>query len=445
MDHNSQGPDFGTNYGTDVFGIPGTNGQGVIGPGSAGEFAEFYSGFPQFNTGLEGGTAVTVSPPGSILGNASGWTPVERHEFNYTLSTNLTKVAGKHEIRSGFDFVNMGLDHWQPEVNNPRGQFNFDRNITGMPGYTGLAWNSYAAFLLGQMSGFGKSVQFEVMTTNEDQYGLYVNDRWQVNDKLTVNARRALGVLPDDAARRPQLRAARPDHLPGPLRRSRARTSATSRRRANFAPRLGVAYRLNDDTVFRTGYGRTFNPMPWSRPLRGFYPLSIGYSGAGGNAFIPYGTLAAGIPAAPPTDVSTGSLPLPRGVDMRTPEVGNVERGTIDSWNAFVERRLPGDLALSVGYVATATNNGYADINLNYAESGGNANRQYFAQAGTAQILLWGARTKARYHSLQMAVNRPFKNGLLLKGAYTFSKALNEIDDDGWATLLWSQPSQIGP
>ena len=119
MDHNSRGPDFGTNFGTDVFGIPGTNGQGVIGPGSVGEFADFYTGFPQFNTGLEGGQSVTVSPPGSILGNASGWTPVERHEFNYTLSTNVTKVAGKHEIRSGFDFVKLGLDHWQPEVEQP--------------------------------------------------------------------------------------------------------------------------------------------------------------------------------------------------------------------------------------------------------------------------------------------------------------------------------------
>ena len=71
-------------------------------------------------------------------------------------------------------------------------------------------------------------------------------------------------------------------------------------------------------------------------------------------------------------------------------------------------------------------------MNLNYAESGGNANRQFFAQAGNADILDWAARTRSRYHSLQMAVNRPFKDGLLLKGAYTFSKALNETDDDGW-------------
>jgi len=432
MDHASQGPDYGTNFGLDTFKIPGTNGAGVTGPGSAGQYADFYSGMPQFNTGL------------STIGNNSGWTPVTRHEFNYTLSTNVTKVAGKHEFRTGFDFVRLGLDHWQPEVNNPRGQFSFGGGITGTPGYASVGgFNDYGSFLLGQVSSFGKSVQYEVMTTNEDQYGLYINDRWQANDKLTLNVGVRWEYYPlmqRDNRGFEQLNLS----TFNVLLPKNSEDAGYKAQKSLFAPRLGAAYRINDDTVVRAGFGRTFNPMPWSRPLRGFYPASIGYSGAGPNGFIPYGTLAQGIPGAPNPDVASGSVPLPRGVDMRTPEIGNVQRGTIDSWNAFVERRLPGDLSLSAGYVGTATNNGYADINLNYAETGGNANRQFAAQAGNASILLWGARTHARYHSLQMALNRPFKNGLLLKGAYTFSKALNEADDDGWAGLTWNQPSQIG-
>ena len=43
------------------------------------------------------------------------------------------------------------------------------------------------AFLLGQMSSYGKSVQFEELSGRENQYGLYVADRWQVNEKLTLN------------------------------------------------------------------------------------------------------------------------------------------------------------------------------------------------------------------------------------------------------------------
>ena len=34
-----------------------------------------------------------------------------------------------------------------------------------------------------------------------------------------------------------------------------------------FAPRVGLAYRLDDNTVIRAGYGINFDPIPFSRPL----------------------------------------------------------------------------------------------------------------------------------------------------------------------------------
>ncbi len=37
------------------------------------------------------------------------------------------------------------------------------------------------------MSSFDKSVQFEELSGRENQYGVYVADRWQVNEKLTLN------------------------------------------------------------------------------------------------------------------------------------------------------------------------------------------------------------------------------------------------------------------
>ena len=77
MTHQSNGPDYGTNYGTDVFGIPGLNADGVTGPGSAD--LQRYSGMPVINTGL------------SALGNDSAWTPVWRKEISYTASVNMTK------------------------------------------------------------------------------------------------------------------------------------------------------------------------------------------------------------------------------------------------------------------------------------------------------------------------------------------------------------------
>ncbi len=431
MTHQSSGPDYGTNYGLEVFGIPGLNSAGVTGPGSAD--LERYSGMPQINNGL------------STLGNNAGWTPVWRTEVSYTASANLTKVTGRHEIRTGFDFVRLTLDHWQPEVGNPRGSLSFGGDITGQPGYAGVGgWNSYATFLLGQMSGFGKSVQFEEMTGRENQFGLYVSDRWQANEKLTINLGLRYEYYPLMSRADRGLELLNYDTFMIQLGGvgGNSEDLGIEVDKALFAPRLGLAYRIDENTVLRTGYGKTFNPLPWSRPLRGFYPATIAYSGGGANSFTPYGAVAAGIPGAPNPDISSGTILLPRGVDMRSPDPNDVKRGSTESWNLFLERRIPLDLIVSAGYVGTRTNGGYADLNLNYAESGGNANRQLFAKAGTASIYEWAARTRARYHSLQMALNRPFKGGLLLKGAYTFSKAMNETDDDGWVGLTWSQPSQ---
>ncbi len=154
--------------------------------------------------------------------------------------------------------------------------------------------------------------------------------------------------------------------------------------------------------------------------------------------------MANGIPLVPnPTDIlTTGTAPLPRGVDMTSPDPNDFARGATQSYNVTIERRLPLDIVTSVGYVGTRTDGTYTVRNMNYAESGGNANRQLFTQAGTATINVLAGDGIARYNSLQVAVNRPFRNGFLLKGAYTLSRAMNVGDDDG-AAYPWPQPSQF--
>src|SRR5262249_30184757 len=61
----------------------------------------------------------------------------------------------------------------------------------------------------------------------------------------------------------------------------------------------------------------------------------------------------------------------------------------------------------------------------------------------TASTLLWDGFLSANYHALQVAVNRRFSNGLLIKGAYTYSAAINMTDDTGWAGLTFNSPSAI--
>ena len=46
--------------------------------------------------------------------------------MTYSLATNLSKMKGRHDLRSGYSVNFMYLDHWQPETGNPRGRFDFD-------------------------------------------------------------------------------------------------------------------------------------------------------------------------------------------------------------------------------------------------------------------------------------------------------------------------------
>jgi hypothetical protein len=381
QDQSNIGPDFEAgNFGLDVLGIPGTNG------GLNYSDDPRYAGYPAFNTGF------------TSVGMTSGWVPAFRDERTYSFRTNVSKVVGRHDMRAGYTMNYLYLDHWQQE-----------------------------------------------RTPREGQHGLYVRDRWAVNDKFTLDLGLRWEYYPimtraDRGIERVDFNTM--EVLLGGLGGIPENVGLEAKK-DQFAPRVGAIYRLNEETVLRGGFGVTYNPGPWGRPLRGFYPLTIAADFFNNEPFDYYRSLELGIPEIETPDTSSGRIPLPNAVDMRSPELGNVERGAIKSWNVAVERRLLGDLSLDVAYVGSAGDDGYADVDINAPTviGGGNESRPFFNEFGRSRNLrLWGARTKTRYQSLQVALNRPFKDGLLLKGAYTLSKAENETDDDGWAGLSYNSP-----
>jgi hypothetical protein len=431
------GPDFQAgNFGLDVLGIPGTNDQGI------GD--QRYAGYPQFETGF------------SAVGNRDGWNPIFRDERTYSLATNLTKMKGRHDLRGGY-FVNfMYLDHWQPETGNPRGRFDFRGNVTGLRGGQSTNfYNQYASFLLGLVGTAAKSVQNELMTAREWQHAVFFRDRWNVNSKLTVDMGLRWEYYPimtrADGRGLDRLDLTNPD----PARRldvliaGRGGNSQTSGMNAsldNFAPRVGGIYRINEKTVFRTGYGLTFNATPWARAVRGDndYPVTIASSFFHAQEFAYISTLQQGIPNIVGPDQSSGRVPLDRSVAEYTPEIDNVDRGEVHTWNVAFERRLPFDTSVDVAYVGAKGIGGYAALDINAPQTlgVGDGGRPFASLGRLLAINSWGARLKTRYNSLQVALNKPFTHGLLFKGAYTLSKAMNESDNDGRATLTWNTPGE---
>jgi outer membrane receptor protein involved in Fe transport len=351
---------------------------------------------------------------------------------------------GRHQVRTGLDVVRHELNHIvaaSSSFGGQRGGFQFGGLVTSTFGYIPQVWNEMAGFVLGLPSLRQKGVQEIPLTAREWQYGFYVNDHWNATDKLTLNLGLRLERYP--LMKRADSGIERLDFATYEVvlggRGNVPEDVGISVKKFYLAPRLGAAYRLTNDTVLRGGYGRTFNPLAWARPLRGSYPYDIVFSQTA-EQFSSF-PIQSGIPPVPIPDLSSGRVKLPPNTFMRSPDPGDVDRATIQQMNVAVEQRLPGDLSLEIAYVHTRTDGGYADINRNFSEPGaGQPGRKLFAVAGTTDVWEWGARTRSRYHGLQMALNRPFKNGLLLKGAYTLSRAQNDTDEDGWAQLMYSHP-----
>jgi hypothetical protein len=427
------GPDFNAgNYGLDVLGIPGTNDQGI------GD--QRYAGYPQFNMGF------------SAVGNRDGWNPIFRDERTYSLATNISKLKGRHDLRGGYFLNFMYLDHWQPETGNPRGNFTFNANTTGLNGgQTTNFYNQYAAFLLGLVGNVNKSVQNELMTAREWQHALFFRDRWSATSKLTFD----LGVRWEYYPIMTRADGRGLDRLDLTTlevlvagRGNNPQTNGMSAALDNFAPRVGAIYRLTDKTVFRTGYGLTYNAQPWARAVRGDndYPITIASTFVNADQFAYYNNLAQGIPRIVGPDVSSGRVPLDRSAAEYTPEIDNIDRGEVHTWNFAVERRLPWDISVDVAYVGARGTGGYAalDINAPTTLGGGDASRPYASMGRLIRLDSWGQRLKTRYNSLQVALNKPFTHGFLFKGAYTLSKAMNESDNDGRATYaVTNTPSEL--
>ena len=415
------GPDFNVgNFGLEVLGIPGTN--------DAGLNDQRYAGYPVFNTGF------------SAVGNRDGWNPIFRDERTYSLAANLSKNMGRHDLRTGYTMNFLYLDHWQPESGNPRGSFSFAGNATALSGgQTSNLFNTYAAFLMGLTSSVGKSVQNELMTSREWQHAFYFRDRWTPTSKLTLDLGFRWEYYPlmtrADGRGLERLDLQTLEVILGG-RGSNPKNVGLKAGLDNIAPRLGAVYRLNQDTVLRAGYGTTFNNMGWGRPVRGDlqYPITLATTFTQPLQFMYYNRLGEGIPLVVGPDQSSGRVPLPNSVGMTTPELGNVDRGKIHTWNVAFERRLPLDISVDVAYVGAKGVGGYGwvDVNLPTTLGGGAASRPYFISHGRQlDTNVWGAILDTDYDSLQVAINRPFKQRFMLKGAYTFSRSMNESDADG--------------
>ena len=210
-------------------------------------------------------------------------------------------------------------------------------------------------------------------------------------------------------------------------------------------PRIGVAWSpFNSKTVFRAGFGM-YNDLQ----------DALGYRTDQNAPFNPSYSIPAlavsSLPIDPTAPLTANAKLVPGGVqpDLNTP--------TLISWSFRLQQELSPNTALTVGYVGS---HGYHEL------VGVDANEPFpticpaspcpatypsnfpaplagapvpagtfYIPAGTpkanpslANTWTWFSRGNANYNALQVDVNRRFSHGLSLRGAYTWSKALDNGD-----------------
>jgi hypothetical protein len=138
-------------------------------------------------------------------------------------------------------------------------------------------------------------------------------------------------------------------------------------------------------------------------------------------------TLTQGLPAIPaPVAGSDGRIPIPANYALNTTD-DEYKRGYMLNWNFTIQRELPADFNLQLGYVASRAIHvsGVLDLNAGQVPGADRQGQPYFVRFGRrVNTNLIDALGHTRYDSLQAQLSRRFSNGFQANVAYTFSKTI---------------------
>jgi len=360
--------------------------------------------------------------------------PWARSVTFFGVVNNFTKTMNNHVIRFGMDVRRERNDLLQTQTFNPRGRFMFEQGQTGTPDDTnrGIA-NAFASFLLDQPNQSGRDIAVQFPARRELTWNFYVQDKWQFSQKLTLD----LGLRYEyERASRPRFAGGysnyNPDNNTLELNGIGANPFANGLGASpGLGPRLGLAYRLDDKTVIRTGYGISFIPR---RAAQFNFPVKQNNAFNSENSFVRSRNMTEGFPSfelAPVPDDGIIRDPDPRS-NFNNARL-DLKRAYVQSWNFAIQRALPGDLALEVAYVGNRGVNNQSGWNINaaLAPGTGNGGRPLFQQFDRRADTNSSIGTSTWYNSMQVKLDRRFSSGFGLTTAYTWGKAINFTDDTG--------------
>lgn len=311
------------------------------------------------------------SPSGfSQLGqqNSAGirFTPTS-HNF----LASMTKVLHRHTLKTGFEYRKIFLNFWQEST--PDGSFSFDSTWTQANATSASTTSGHgiASMLLGIPTG-GTQASNPRLATASSYFAGYVQDDYQVTDRLTLNIGFRYDVDIPKTERHNQLSYFDPSvasplgSVPGFSNLMGAMEFARSGARRqvptdwnNISPRFGLAYSVHKGTLFTTGYALVYGPSLMQASNSG----TLGYSQTtsmivSNDSLTPTNYLdnpfpngfnsALGATVGPYSGVNTSM-----GLAFSGNYFPSNASPASEQWNAAIQQELPGKLVAKVGYVGT--------------------------------------------------------------------------------------------
>jgi hypothetical protein len=218
-------------------------------------------------------SATITDIPAGISNRADSFTQYQPRNV-WAARANLTNSRGSHNLKFGIDQRWLHFNEGQNTA--PAGNYTFTRaytqgpiaNVASVTGGFG-----FADFLLG-MPASGTFRQLNPISTQGLYTALYFQDDWRVSQKLTLNLgirwdlqrgdREKWGRIAwfDHEAASPIAQAAGMPNLRGALRWVNGENGRNQQDTPmkDFAPRIGLAYRITNTVVLRSGYGLFYVP-----------------------------------------------------------------------------------------------------------------------------------------------------------------------------------------
>lgn len=354
--------------------------------------------------------------------------PVDRNSQNRQVNGDLTWVRGRHSIKTGASFIRSQNPIYN--IRNTLGTYTFNGQYSG---------DGAADFLLGVSSQWAwqSPLQVSMRTFN---FAVYTQDDWKINNRLTINLGFRYEVSPPWLEKSNKMGNFDIDSKPGQAQLVYSTSSGSRADRAtvatdtnNVMPRVGFAYKLNNKTVIRSGYGLFYaymQNMGDSEYIIGNAPFAYGVT-LTGSTTVPAVRLATG-PAAGATELSKAT-----GLQFSSYE-RNPPQSSAHQWNMNVQRELGSDWLLEVGYAGSRGLHLIRRYDGNFSPAGAgsiDAKRQFkslvipgtgITASPLGPVYSHRADGNSIYHAMVAKIEKRFSKGLTLLGSYTWSRTIGD-------------------